>query len=93
MTTWEYGRLVRSLVAAHEGGPTVAPTHHWEERWYGPDGAAGDPTPADSGIATLNAVGADGWELVICSEDTQIFEDGKTKVIEIRYTFKRMIVG
>jgi hypothetical protein len=89
MTAWQYGRLVRTLVATHQGGPTVAPQHHWEERWYGPDGAASDPLPAEHGMAELNRAGAEGWELVSASEDRQTYEDGKSLVIEIRYTFKR----
>jgi hypothetical protein len=89
MTVWEYGRLVCALVATHDGGPTTAPSHHWEARWHGPDGGDGELLPAGTGMAGVNRAGADGWELVTTSEDRQTFEDGKTLVIEVRYTFKR----
>ena len=91
MTTWEYARLARTLVATHQGGPTVAPEHHWEERWFAPDGSVTDPVLEEHGMKTLNSAGAEGWELILASEDRQTFEDGKSLVIECRYMFKRPV--
>jgi len=82
VTKWEYALLVRRRHAQGQGwGLSYV--------WYGPDGSRRDVSDyADTAIAHLNRVGAEGWELVSAQEDVNNLQ-GTTEVH--RYHLKRPI--
>ncbi|MFC7550344.1 hypothetical protein [Plantactinospora sp. GCM10030261] len=83
MVAFEYSLFVRRRLAS----PTEA---GWEVTfaWYAPDGSMVDMTPyADTAVAHLNRLGAQGWELVTMTEDHSLDHPNELH----RYHLKRMV--
>jgi hypothetical protein len=89
MGAWEYGRLVFSLAPGENGGLVIPAALQWVEQWQGPTGAIGTPIPLTDAVASFNRLGADGWEMIVSSEDRQIYQGGTSGATAVRYIFKR----